>query len=164
GEVAEAFQMAALKQLPILYLVQDNGWDISANAKETRAQNAFEYAQGFNGLEAISIDGANFTESFQTIQNVLKIMRKERRPFLVHAKVPLLNHHTSGVRMEWYRDDLDEAKSRDPFPVLIKQMLDAGFTESQLDDLTEKAVSKVKSDFERAQKAEDPSPEDLFTH
>lgn len=164
GEVAEAFQMAALKQLPILYLVQDNGWDISANAKETRAQNAFEYAQGFNGLEAISIDGANFTESFQTIQNVLKIMRKERRPFLVHAKVPLLNHHTSGVRMEWYRDDLDEAKSRDPFPVLIKQMLDAGFTESQLDDLTEKAVSKVKSDFERAQQAEDPSPEDLFTH
>ena len=40
GEVAEAFQMAALKQLPILYVVQDNGWDISANAEETRAQDA----------------------------------------------------------------------------------------------------------------------------
>ncbi|MCB0641184.1 MAG: tungsten formylmethanofuran dehydrogenase, partial [Phaeodactylibacter sp.] len=37
GEVAEALQMAALKQFPILYLVQDNGWDISANAEETRA-------------------------------------------------------------------------------------------------------------------------------
>ena len=48
GEIAEAFQMAALKQMPILYLVQDNGWDISANAKETRAQNAFQYAQGFH--------------------------------------------------------------------------------------------------------------------
>ena len=58
GEIAEAFQMAALKQLPILYLVQDNGWDISANAAETRAQNAFEYAKGFHGLEAITIDGA----------------------------------------------------------------------------------------------------------
>ena len=46
GEVSEAFQMAALKQLPILYLVQDNDWDISANAAETRAQNAFEYIQG----------------------------------------------------------------------------------------------------------------------
>ena len=45
GEIAEAFQMAALKKLPILYLVQDNGWDISANAKETRAQNAFEYVK-----------------------------------------------------------------------------------------------------------------------
>ena len=42
GEVAEAFQMAALRQLPILYVIQDNDWDISANAEETRAQNAYE--------------------------------------------------------------------------------------------------------------------------
>src|SRR5690606_19452145 len=111
GEIAEAFQMAALKQLPILYLVQDNGWDISANAAETRAQNAAEYAKGFHGLEAISIDGTDFEESYNTIQNVISKIRKERRPFLVHAKVPLLNHHTSGVRMEFYRDDLEEAKS-----------------------------------------------------
>ena len=65
GEIAEAFQMAALKQMPILYLIQDNGWDISANAEETRAQDAFEYAQGFHGLDAISIDGANFEESYR---------------------------------------------------------------------------------------------------
>ena len=164
GEVAEAFQMAALKQLPILYLVQDNGWDISANAKETRAQNAFEYAQGFHGMEAISIDGANFTESYLTIQKVLHTMRTERRPFLVHAKVPLLNHHTSGVRMEWYRDDLDEAQSRDPFPVLQKQMLAAGITTQEISKIEKEAIVKVQSDFDRALEAEDPKPEDLFTH
>ena len=164
GEVAEAFQMAALKQLPILYLVQDNGWDISANAKETRAQNAFEYAKGFHGIEAISIDGANFTESYLAIQNVLETMRKERRPFLVHAKVPLLNHHTSGVRMEWYRDDLDEAKSRDPYPVLQKQLLDAGFTAEEISKIQQEAKKIVQADFEQAQLAEDPKPEDLFTH
>ena len=164
GEVAEAFQMAALKQLPILYLVQDNGWDISANAKETRAQNAFEYSKGFHGIEAISIDGANFTESYLAIQNVLETMRKERRPFLVHAKVPLLNHHTSGVRMEWYRDDLDEAKSRDPYPVLQQQLLDAGFTNDEISKIEQDAIIKVKADFEEAQLAEDPKPEDLFTH
>ena len=164
GEVAEAFQMAALKQLPILYLVQDNGWDISANAKETRAQNAFEYAQGFHGMEAISIDGANFTESYLTIQKVLHTMRTERRPFLVHAKVPLLNHHTSGVRMEWYRDDLDEAQSRDPFSVLQKRMLAAGFTTQEISKIEQEAIVKVQSDFDRALEAEDPKPEDLFTH
>jgi 2-oxoisovalerate dehydrogenase E1 component len=164
GEVAEAFQMAALKQLPILYLVQDNGWDISANAKETRAQNAFEYAKGFHGIEAIAIDGANFTESYLAIQNVLETMRKERRPFLVHAKVPLLNHHTSGVRMEWYRDDLEEAKSRDPYPVLQQQLLDAGFTYDEISKIEQDAIIKVKADFEEAQLAEDPKPEDLFTH
>lgn len=164
GEIAEAFQMAALKQLPILYLVQDNGWDISANAAETRAQNAFQYAKGFHGIEAISIDGANFTESYEALQKVIETIRTERRPFLVHAKVPLLNHHTSGVRMEWYRDDLEESKSRDPYPVLIQQLKDNGFSDSEINEIEKAAISKVKSDFEKAQLAEDPKPEDLFTH
>lgn len=164
GEIAEAFQMAALKQLPILYLVQDNGWDISANAAETRAQNAFEYAKGFHGIEAISIDGANFTESYLALEKVVKTIREERRPFLVHAKVPLLNHHTSGVRMEWYRDDLEEAKSRDPYPVLIQQLLDAGFSNEEIENQLAVASATVQEDFIKAQQAEDPKPEDLFTH
>lgn len=164
GEIAEAFQMAALKQLPILYLVQDNGWDISANAKETRSQNAYEYAQGFHGLEAVSIDGANFTESYNALGKVIQTIRTERRPFLVHAKVPLLNHHTSGVRMEWYRDDLDEARSRDPYPVLWRQMLEAGFSERDLKTIEASVLEKVKADYEKALQAEDPRPEDLFTH
>ncbi len=164
GEIAEAFQMAALKQMPILYLVQDNGWDISANAEETRAQNAYEYAQGFHGLDAISIDGANFIESYEAVKKVIDTIRKERRPFLVHAKVPLLNHHTSGVRMEWYRDDLEEARSRDPYPVLKQQLLDNGFTEKEVNAIEVKAKDTVQKDFEEALKAEDPKPEDLFTH
>lgn len=164
GEIAEAFQMAALKQLPILYLVQDNGWDISANAAETRAQNAFEYAKGFHGIEAISIDGANFTESYLALEKVVKTIREERRPFLVHAKVPLLNHHTSGVRMEWYRDDLEEAKSRDPYPVLIQQLLDAGFSKDEIQEIEQSVKTLVQQDFIKAQQAEDPKPEDLFTH
>jgi len=164
GEIAEAFQMAALKQMPILYLVQDNGWDISANEAETRAQNAFEYAKGFKGLDAISIDGANFIESYEAIEKVINIIREERRPFLVHAKVPLLNHHTSGVRMEWYRDDLEEARSRDPYPVLKQQLLDNGCSEKEIQTIENSAKAKVQSDFEKALQAEDPKPEDLFTH
>ncbi|MFT7329961.1 MAG: 2-oxoisovalerate dehydrogenase E1 component [Roseivirga sp.] len=164
GEIAEAFQMAALKQMPILYLVQDNGWDISANAAETRAQDAYQYAQGFHGLEAISIDGANFTESYEALEKVIETIRTERRPFLVHAKVPLLNHHTSGVRMEWYRDDLEEARSRDPYPVLKQQLLDAGFTSNEIEEIENNAKNKVAEDFKLALTAEDPKPEDLFTH
>ncbi|EDP97602.1 thiamine pyrophosphate-dependent enzyme [Kordia algicida OT-1] len=164
GEIAEAFQMAALKQLPILYLVQDNGWDISANAAETRAQNAAEYAEGFKGLDAVSIDGANFIESYETLKKVIKTIRDERRPILVHAKVPLLNHHTSGVRMEWYRDDLEEARSRDPYPVIKQQLLDHGFSAEAVDKIEADAIAQVKTDFQEALKAEDPTPADLFTH
>lgn len=164
GEIAEALQMAALKQLPIIYLVQDNGWDISANAEETRAQNAFEYAKGFHGLEAISIDGTDFETSYKAFQQVLKIVREERRPFLVHATCPLLNHHTSGVRMEFYRDDLEDSKTRDPYPVLIRQMLKNGFTNDEIEAMEAAVKANVEKDYQLALQAEDPAPEDLFTH
>lgn len=164
GEVAEAFQMAALRQLPMLYLVQDNEWDISANAKETRAMNAAEYAVGFKGIETRSIDGTDFLQCYHTIEEVLNTIRKERRPFLIHAKVPLLNHHTSGVRMEWYRDDLDEDRQLDPYPKLKKTLLSSGFSELKIKRLETKAIEIVDGDFQKARKAENPSPSDLYTH
>ncbi|NUO00035.1 MAG: tungsten formylmethanofuran dehydrogenase [Saprospiraceae bacterium] len=164
GEVAEAFQMAVLRKLPILYFVQDNEWDISANAKEIRAQDATEYARGFKGLETRTIDGTDFFRSYETIRDVINIIRKERRPFLIHAKVPLLNHHTSGVRKEWYRDDLEEAARRDPYPKLKKQLIVYGFDEKELNELEEKARLKVQEDYNNALQAEDPRPEDLFLH
>ena len=164
GEIAEAFQMAALKQLPILYLVQDNGWDISANAAETRAQNAAQYAAGFHGLEAISIDGTDFEQSYNTIKEVLEKIRTQRRPFLIHAKVPLLNHHTSGVRMEFYRDDLEQARSEDPYPKMLALLLQQGTTKAEIQTIESDIESRVQQALNSAIAAEDPSAEDLFTH
>ena len=164
GEIAEAFQMAALKQLPILYLVQDNGWDISANAAETRAQNAAQYAAGFHGLEAISIDGTDFEQSYKTIKEVLEKIRTQRRPFLIHAKVPLLNHHTSGVRMEFYRDDLKQARSEDPYPKMLALLLQQGTTKAEIQTIESDIESQVQQALSSALAAEDPSAEDLFTH
>jgi 2-oxoisovalerate dehydrogenase E1 component len=164
GEVSEAFQMAALKQFPILYLVQDNGWDISANAKETRAQDAFDYIKGFHGIEARQIEGNHFIETFLEIQEIIEIIRKERRPFLLHAKVPLLNHHTSGVRMEWYRDDLEEQKKRDPYPIMVEQLLSAGFTREELQAIEQASRDIVVADLQRALEAEDPHPDDIYQH
>jgi len=164
GEVAEAFQMAVLKKLPILYFIQDNEWDISASAKEIRAMDAPDYAKGFKGLEVRSIDGTDFQTSYETVREVLDIIRKERRPFMIHAKVPLLGHHTSGVRREWYRPDLEEHQKRDPFPKFRKTLIQQGFDEKELNAINERASILVRSDFEKALKAEDPRPEDLFNY
>jgi len=164
GEIAEAFQMAALKQFPILYLVQDNGWDISATAEETRAMNAFEYAKGFPGLEAVSIDGTDFMTCYTTIKDVIHRMRTERRPFLIHASVPLLNHHTSGVRKEWYRHDLEDHKKQDPYTKLHQQLVASSIDIAKLDEIENAAKEKVAQHLERALKAPDPVPSDLFTH
>ncbi len=166
GEVAEAFQMAVLKKLPIIYLVQDNEWDISASADEIRAGDASDYAKGFKGLEVRQVDGADFNASYATLNEVIATVRQERRPFLVHAKVPLLNHHTSGVRMEFYRsaEDLAEHRRRDPFPRLYQQCLDARLQADGLKQAEQQAIARVKADYERALAAEDPTPEDLTTH
>lgn len=164
GEVSEAFQMAVLKQMPIIYLVQDNEWDISATAKETRAQDITYFARGFKGLEVRTIDGTNFIESYSTMKEVIDLVRKERRPFLVHAKVPLLNHHTSGVRKEWYRDDLAEAATRDPFPKLIENLKDLGVEIAQINEIENKAKEIVAHEYQLALAEEDPRPEDLTLH
>jgi 2-oxoisovalerate dehydrogenase E1 component len=164
GEVSEAFQMAVLKKLPILYLVQDNGWDISANAQETRVANAAQYAKGFPGLETRSIEGNDFEQCWETVAEVLAIMRRERRPFLIHARVPLLNHHTSGVRKEWYRDDLEEHQSRDPYPLLRQLLLDNGLSENEIQNIEDQAFTTVENDFLSSKNAPDPTPADLLTH
>lgn len=164
GEVSEAFQMAALKQFPILFLIQDNEWDISAHAREIRSGDATHYARGFKGLETRTINGANFFESFQEIQEVLSIMRDERRPFLVHAKVPLLGHHTSGVRKEWYRDDLEEHEARDPLPRFRRDLKSKGIEEETLKEIEKTTLSLVEKEYEKAKDAEDPDPTDLFDY
>ena len=65
GEVSEAFHMAALKQFPILYLIQDNGWDISANKSEIRSNHIVDYLKGYNDIEIIKIGGfVNSTNNF----------------------------------------------------------------------------------------------------
>jgi 2-oxoisovalerate dehydrogenase E1 component len=164
GEVSEAFHMASLKQLPILYFVQDNEWDISAHASEIRFGDASTFAKAFPGIRVKSLDGTDFVDCFNTLQEVIADIRKNRRPWLVHCKVPLLGHHTSGVRREWYRDDLESAQKRDPFPKFIKQLKSLGFDEGQLQLLDQQARDTVAHDYERALKADDPRPEDLFLH
>jgi 2-oxoisovalerate dehydrogenase E1 component len=158
GEVSEAFQMAALKQFPIVYLVQDNGWDISANAAETRAQDITQYAKGFNGIEVRTIDGSDFQTCYQTVNEVFELVRKERRPFIIHAKVPLLGHHTSGVRKEWYRDDLEEAALRDPHPQLKTLLQNNGVNQTAIEYIEQDARTFVDDEYLKALNAEDPSP------
>ena len=66
--------------------------------------------------------------------------------------------------MEWYRDDLEEAKSRDPLPKLKTELLANGFTKQDLVEIEKKAKKTVLSDYQKALKAEDPNSEDLFLH
>lgn len=167
GEISEALQMAVLHSYPIIYLVQDNEWDISAHSSEVRAQDAAEYAKGFKGLKVETIDGTDFEECFETMSRVVNYVRTHRAPYLVHAKVPLLNHHTSGVRKEWYRskENLENDSMRDPFSKLKKHLLYEKISHAEeLNKIEVGAKQLVKEDFERALLEPFPDEEDLITH
>jgi 2-oxoisovalerate dehydrogenase E1 component len=158
GEVSEAFQFAALHQLPIIYLVQDNDWGISVTSAEARTNNAFEFIQGFKGISSVSIDGTDFETCFDTMKNVVDDVRTNRKPWLVHAKVPLLGHHTSGVRKEFYRkeDELSLSYENDPTPKLKSLLLEKGVASKELEAIEKNTLDEVISDFNKAVASPEP--------
>jgi 2-oxoisovalerate dehydrogenase E1 component len=166
GEVSEAFQFAVLKQLPIIYLVQDNNWGISVSAEEARTMNAAEFSAGFKGLSSITIDGSDFEQSYLALQEVVGKVREQRRPWLVHARVPLLGHHTSGVRKEFYRTDTDLAAHAisDPVPRLRNRLLQLGITPQALETIEQEAAAVVADAFARATAAPEPDPQTVGQH
>jgi 2-oxoisovalerate dehydrogenase E1 component len=166
GEVSEAFQFAVLKKLPIIYLVQDNDWGISVSSTESRAMSAYEYASGFPGMERTVIDGSDFEESYLNMWRVTDHVREYRRPFLVQANLPLLGHHTSGVRMEFYRsqEDLKSSAKRDPRLLLRKRLLDAGISEDQMTPMEKEAREFVLEEFMKAAEAAEPDPSHVGDH
>ncbi|MEY2830232.1 MAG: hypothetical protein RIQ33_2090 [Bacteroidota bacterium] len=167
GEVSEAFQFAALKQLPIIYLVQDNDWGISVSSDESRSMNAHEYASGFKGLQRVSFDASLFPAALEGMRKAFNYARTTRKPILVHAKVPLLGHHTSGVRKEWYRSEVDLAKhqARDPFVLLKNFLLDERIaTADELNEIYNDAVQLVNADFEKAANAAEPDISTALNH
>ena len=160
GEISEAFQFAVLKKLPIVYLVQDNGWGISVRSDESRAMDAFEYVSGFKGMERTRVDGSDFVTSYERMGEVIEAVRNGRQPWLVQATTPLLGHHTSGVRKETYRggDDMAAHAAQDPLPKLRTRLLALGVGEEVLTGIQREAAELVARQFAAAVAAPEPDP------
>lgn len=166
GEVSEAFQFAALHQLPIIFLVQDNEWGISVTKEEARTSDAYDFAAGFVGLNRMKVDGTDFEASFEAMKKAVDFVRAERKPLLVCASTVLIGHHTSGVRREFYRDEENLAKHRlkDPGNIVRKRLLEEGIDEEILKQIEKKARLEVEQAFQKALAAEDPKPQSVEDH
>jgi 2-oxoisovalerate dehydrogenase E1 component len=166
GEVSEAIQFAVLKELPVIYLVQDNQWSMSASAEEYRVMNAYEFAEGFKGLKRMQCDGSDFIRSYETISLAIAYARNERKPVLVHAKVPLLGHHSSEIRKEFYRsrEDLLKHGLYDPIPKLRLALTGVGYNEHEINELESIAQREVKEAFEKAKAAAEPDAQSVEDH
>lgn len=166
GEVAEAFQMAILKKLPIIYLIQDNDWGISASGDEMRVMDAYEYAAGFKGMKRMRVDGSDFVDSFEGLQKAFDYVREGKGPYLVHASCPLLGHHTSGVRKEWYRGekDLKAHGKRDPLHVFENYLDEIDISLQERKKIDKEVEKYVLNEFEKAFNSPDPDIEEFDSH
>ena len=166
GEVSEAFQFAVLKKLPVIYLVQDNEWGISVTREEARTMDAYEYGAGFKGMKRVRIDGSNFEESYAMMGEVISETRCGNGPYIVQANVPLLGHHTSGVRKEFYRSkqDLDKHALNDPGPKLRKRLLEMGISDGEIKNLEDEAATAIAAAFKKAVAAAEPTAGSVGDH
>ncbi|HYC28271.1 MAG TPA: transketolase C-terminal domain-containing protein, partial [Chitinophagaceae bacterium] len=112
------------------------------------------------------IDGSKFSESFEIMGSIITHVRKHRGPYLVQAKVPLLGHHTSGVRREFYRskEDLEKHTLSDPGPLLRKFLLGNGFDENYLNEIEAAAIKDVAAQFNDAVAAAEPDAASVSDH
>jgi 2-oxoisovalerate dehydrogenase E1 component len=128
--------------------------------------DAYEYAEGFKGMNKIRVDGTDFIESYRVMGEVIGDVRKTRRPWLVHARVSLLNHHTSGVRKEFYRtkEDLEKHFENDPLPKLRNVLLQNNVEENFIREIELAIDEEIANDFSKAVNADEPDPLKIKEH
>ncbi|MBL7699692.1 MAG: tungsten formylmethanofuran dehydrogenase [Chitinophagaceae bacterium] len=166
GEVSEAFQFAALKKLPVIFLVQDNNRGISVTSEEARVTDVYGFAEGMPGISRLRITGNNFSDSYKTVGEAVKFVRTHRTPGVIQAVVPLLGHHTSGVRREFYRSDEEFMKDAegDPLILLRKNLAAIGIAEQELEQVENEETEYIRKQFEKAVAAEEPDTSSVLDH
>ena len=117
-------------------------------------------------MQRVQVDGTDFEASYNCMRDVVDFVRREQKPYLVHASVPLLGHHTSGVRREFYRDEADLAAHalRDPLPRLRHYLLEKGISENELLQIETAAKDYIANEFAKAVAAPEPDPATVEQH
>ncbi len=155
GEVSEALQYCELKQLPILFLIQNNHWSLSAKASEIRCSDIKTFLSGVPNIRYYHIDGNDFSQCYDSFEQAIGHVRSTRSPVVVQADVTLLGDHTSSIPAKRYRDDLSP-DVEDPFDRFKSELIDSGELLESLDKTyqnCEKDIEKIFLDI-----ADHPEP------
>ncbi|MCL4848453.1 MAG: dehydrogenase E1 component subunit alpha/beta [Acidobacteria bacterium] len=163
GEFWESLNTACTKQLPVLYLVEDNGYAISVPVEvQTAGGDISRLVSGFPGLEVIRCDGTDFAASFAAAAEAVAYVRARRGPALLHAKVVRPYSHSLSDDERLYKTPAEretEAR-RDPIRRLAESLEHRGLaTADMLADITALVEREVAEAADRALAAPKPRPE-----
>ncbi len=165
GYCYEAIIGADREQLPVIFVVQDNGYGISVPKKDQSAN--IDLSDNFSGLLNLFIkkcDGLDPLASKEALDLAIEYVRSGRGPAMVYAHCVRIGAHSNSDRHELYRsvEELAEAKQSDPLPKFRKFCLDQGIAESTLQSIEITNGHKHNEAHDRAMKAPNPDPQSIF--
>ncbi|MBA3578410.1 MAG: dehydrogenase [Gemmatimonadaceae bacterium] len=166
GEFWESLNTACNLKLPVLYLVEDNGYAISVPVEVNTAGGSIsKLVRSFPGLLVEECDGCDFIASYDTLAKAIDHVRKRKGPALVHAKVIRPYSHSLSDDETMYRpaDERESDAARDPVTMFPKWLLEQGHaTEAELTKIQEEvdAVILAATDDALAQ----PQPTEDTVH
>ena len=148
GDFHEALNFASLHKLPVIFVVQNNGWAISVPIEEqTAGGTILEVARGYHGLAVEEVDGTDYPAVVESMEKCVARGRAHEGPSLLMAYVPRLAAHSNSDNPKKYLSDALEQKivARDPLPRFEKWLIEQGMaTEMELNVLKEAAHSEVE--------------------
>ncbi|MGA3020211.1 MAG: dehydrogenase E1 component subunit alpha/beta [Bryobacteraceae bacterium] len=134
GEFWESLNTACLKRLPVLYLIEDNGYAISVPVEfETAGGNISALVSGFPGLLRLEVDGTDFLASFRTLRQAAAWVREGRGPALVHAHVTRPYSHSLSDDERLYKPPAERhaEAERDPIVRFPQFLVEEGVLDRQ---------------------------------
>ncbi|MFA8451154.1 MAG: thiamine pyrophosphate-dependent enzyme [Bacteroidales bacterium] len=166
GYVFEAINGASNEKLPVIFVVQDNGYGISVPQRDQTANvRASKNYEGLKNLKIIFCDGKNVFDSMNAMHLAKEHIKNFGEPVIVHANCVRLGSHSNSDRQELYRDDLERECVRlaDPFERFRLTLLKSGkITQQEIDEIEEDTKKIVKEAHKFALKSPNPDPKSIY--
>ncbi|MBV9960130.1 MAG: dehydrogenase E1 component subunit alpha/beta, partial [Acidobacteria bacterium] len=145
GEFWEALNTACNLKLPVVFLIEDNGYAISVPVEvQTAGGDISKLLEGFPNLYLQRCDGTDPLESLETMQSAVEYCRARKGPALVHAKVIRPYSHSLSDDEKLYRPDEERTSDaeRDPIKRFGALIVEEGF-------ITQDELQRVKDEIDR---------------
>ncbi|MEE2644450.1 MAG: dehydrogenase E1 component subunit alpha/beta [Myxococcota bacterium] len=166
GEFFEALNTACNKQLPVIFLIEDNGYAISVPVEvQTAGGSISALTRGFPNLERIEVDGCDLEASYMAMRRAVSWCRTRKGPALVHAKVIRPYSHSMSDDESAYKSSAQriEEQSRDPIVLLETRLLKEGLCDAEEISALKASVDRSINEAEaRALLAPTPSAEGVY--
>ncbi|HEY1213044.1 MAG TPA: dehydrogenase E1 component subunit alpha/beta [Bryobacteraceae bacterium] len=166
GEFFEALNWAARESLPVLFVVQNNGYAISVPQRTQTASTVRQIAEGF-GVRAVEIDGASLEEIYDKVPDLIQSIRQGSGPVLIEAKVVRIDSHSFSDDQRKYRSDeeLRYVAEHDPLLQLEQRLLENEvLSATQIEQIRQEAREEVNSAADWADSQPEPDGHDLLDH